>query len=423
MNIASIVNWTSLVLFYVLVGGFLYSKRKEVFTQWYVFFMYRTQTGIKFIKSLASKAQYFWRGYGYVAIPVGFLGMITILGMLISSVVNMFANPETAAPAASVVVPWGSTGVHGAIITVSIWYFLSAVLVTVLVHEGAHAVIAAAHKFKIKSTGFGMFAVIPFFFVEPDDEQINSAPTSKKMSIFAAGPFTNIVVAFIAIALSAFLILPPIAGNMQVNGVEVMEVNASMPAALAGLQNGDIITQVDMYDLYESEPLTSGAKIAFNHVSALSMNWPEVHPNQIVNIKTLDGKDLNITSTAAPSELTFIGKVMNKIGLLDAEDIQPRGVLGISKMRPIIEAKAGAGVKVGILGIIYTLFSWITIFNLGIGLFNLLPIGPLDGGLMVRALSEKIFKKKGAKVFSVVSITALITLLLSIFGVYLVKLF
>jgi len=40
------------------------------------------------------------------------------------------------------------------------------------------------------------------------------------------------------------------------------------------------------------------------------------------------------------------------------------------------------------------LLFWLFLLNLGIGLFNLLPIGPLDGGRMFQLVCFKFFKKK-----------------------------
>ena len=39
---------------------------------------------------------------------------------------------------------------------------------------------------------------------------------------------------------------------------------------------------------------------------------------------------------------------------------------------------------------------WVFIFSIGIGLFNLLPLGPIDGGRMFYVSSLKIMSKKTA---------------------------
>lgn len=416
MDVAAVINWISLPIFYAFVAMFLYHNRANVTTQWYIFYMYRTQTGIKFIKSLAKKAELFWRLYGYLGIPVGFLAMVVITGTIVSAVVGMLTNPQTAAPAASIVVPWGSTGVHGALITVSIWYFIVAVMATVLVHEGAHAVIAAAHHFKIKSTGFGLFAVIPFAFVEPDEDQINKSKAVKQLSIYAAGPFTNIITAGLVLCAVTFLILPALAGTMQVNGLEVISVNKSMPAGLAGLENGDTIVQVNEINYLGTEPIVGG--LSFSYETAVSVSWPSIAPGEEVHITTASGKEITAVAQSEEVHPNLLGKIFLFFGIVDESKFEPRGVIGIDQMNPIITNSRVTPV----FGILYNVLAWITIFNLGIGLFNLLPIGPLDGGRMMKTAVESLFKKKGAKIFSGISMTLLFILLFSIFGPFLLKL-
>ena len=55
---------------------------------------------------------------------------------------------------------------------------------------------------------------------------------------------------------------------------------------------------------------------------------------------------------------------------------------------------------------IFGLFTWLFILNLGIGIFNLIPIGPIDGGRMMQVALHGIFKeeKKANKVWKSISI-------------------
>jgi len=51
------------------------------------------------------------------------------------------------------------------------------------------------------------------------------------------------------------------------------------------------------------------------------------------------------------------------------------------------------------------LLIWIEILSLGIGLANLLPIGPVDGGRMVgKALIDTNGKKKGMKIWAAITV-------------------
>jgi Zn-dependent protease len=64
-----------------------------------------------------------------------------------------------------------------------------------------------------------------------------------------------------------------------------------------------------------------------------------------------------------------------------------------------------------VVDILFTFLFWIFALNLGIGLFNLLPLKPLDGGLIFEEISNKIFKDKGRIVATIVSILTLSLLL------------
>ena len=67
------------------------------------------------------------------------------------------------------------------------------------------------------------------------------------------------------------------------------------------------------------------------------------------------------------------------------------------------------------------LFSWVVLLSIGIGLVNLLPIRGLDGGKMLEEISITFFGKKiGVKIVSYVSLFALLVILFSIFGSYIV---
>ena len=68
--------------------------------------------------------------------------------------------------------------------------------------------------------------------------------------------------------------------------------------------------------------------------------------------------------------------------------------------------------------ILSELLQWLFIFNIGIGIFNMLPMKPLDGGLMFETIFEKIFKskKKASTAIKISSIIVLGIIIMAIFG-------
>jgi len=63
--------------------------------------------------------------------------------------------------------------------------------------------------------------------------------------------------------------------------------------------------------------------------------------------------------------------------------------------RPEFIAQYGAWLP-PVMSWVAGLFFWLFILNIGIGLFNLLPIGPLDGGRMFHLVCVRFFTKKTA---------------------------
>jgi membrane-associated protease RseP (regulator of RpoE activity) len=63
------------------------------------------------------------------------------------------------------------------------------------------------------------------------------------------------------------------------------------------------------------------------------------------------------------------------------------------KTNPLFKEKYGNFTALAILWFMGLLY-WIYLLSLGIGLFNLVPIGPIDGGQMSREIFRFLFKKE-----------------------------
>jgi len=63
------------------------------------------------------------------------------------------------------------------------------------------------------------------------------------------------------------------------------------------------------------------------------------------------------------------------------------------------------------------LFGWVFALNIGIGVFNLFPIKPLDGGLMLEEVIKHFYRGKKVKyLINVVSLIMLCLVLINLFG-------
>lgn len=75
------------------------------------------------------------------------------------------------------------------------------------------------------------------------------------------------------------------------------------------------------------------------------------------------------------------------------------GFFGIQAAKHYVLLNDSLGPIPWILFELFELFNWVFILNLGIGLFNLLPLKPLDGGHMLETLLSYKFKEQLVKKF------------------------
>jgi len=380
----------SAIIFLILLTIYVYLQRKKMQTHGFFpllyFSMYKTKIGINFMDKLGRKFSKTLKFLGYVGIVIGFLGMILLAFSLIQNVYSLFATPE-AEPGVGLVLPFKVKGAF----YVPFFYWIISIFIIALVHEYAHGVIARAHNIKVKSSGFAFLAIlipiIPAAFVEPDEKTLRKRPHLQQLSVFAAGPFSNIILAFIVLGLSAFILSPIIDvmvdRNIQI--VDFIDGEFESPTKAAGVTAGETIIEID------------GTKI--DGTDSLAKVLKDKGPHSTIDLKT-DASSYTIT-------------------LIENPDDEKSGFLGIRLSQTLttkesFEEKYGSTIPL-IIRWISGLFGWLILLNLGIGLFNLVPIGPLDGGRMLQLVLHRFFDtKKGDKIWYYVSMIFLFLVLINI---------
>ncbi len=377
-------GWTLFLLFYAIVGFLLYKNRKKIQRE-YILFLYRTKAGIKLIDRLSRSC--FWKYWGYTGIGVGFLGMAFISFCLVFLVIRFLLNPLAAESAVKLVLPGPFAADTPLFMFVPIEYFIPVLLIVIVIHEGCHGIVARAHQLKLLSTGLGIFLIFPLAFVEPDEKSLEKQKLSKKLSVFAAGPFANFCGAVIALLIAVLLFNPVIFGAsaffIQSESPVVWSVEEGAPADIAGIQQDDKIFSINNIQIESKED--------FNSVLS------EISPGDTILIKTSSGAyAVETGENPTNSEVAYVGVFLSQI-----------------QMRSFLKNSIGEY----FVRYLFVLFQWIIILNIGIGLFNLLPLGPTDGGRMFFAVLKKFLKeKKARKIFKSVSIVTLALLLITIAG-------
>jgi membrane-associated protease RseP (regulator of RpoE activity) len=375
-------SWKFVLLFYIIVAIVIYIYRKKFQVENGFILLYRTDFGIKFINKFAEKHKQFLKIVGYTAIGIGFIGMIAICGLLIKGLYELIFVPA-AAPTLSLVIP--GVQIPGSPIFVPFWYGVIALFIVVVVHEFGHGIIARSHGLKIKNTGFGFFGPLPLAFVEPDEKQVVKKDSVVQQSIFAAGPFFNVLLFCFVLVLTLFVLNPVITSMVNPQGVAFGTIQEGFPAEQYGLEKDVIYTNINGLQINDSTQLTS----------ALSC----VKPGDSVTISN-ENKSVTLVTVANPKDAT-------------------KGYVGISGISTNYVLKNQVWWYKGIYYILYmftTLLEWVATLSLGIGLANLLPLGPVDGGRMLHKASIDINgKDKGIKIWATISIITVITMIILIF--------
>jgi len=352
------------IVFIILLAAFLWRKRKHVNLQKALFpifyvVMYRSSLGLSAMSGWAKKYPRVLKALADLGVILGFLGMVLICVQLIYITIQSFT--VTAQPGVQLVLPIDAKGVF----YVPFTYWILSIFLLAVVHEFAHGVIARLYNIPVKSSGFAflciLLPVVPAAFVEPDEKVLQKKSYRQQLGVFAAGPFSNMLFALVSLIL--FLLLSPVQlAAFDTVGVEVTKITDGSPAEV--LSVGDIMTEINQQQI--TNP---------GNVSAILQQFS---PNESVLIKT--NKELhNITLGSHPenSSQPYFG-----VQLKSAEELNQEFALSYGSWTAFI-VKWFNG-----------LLFWLFMLNLGIGLFNLLPLGPVDGGRMFQLVCFKLFKNK-----------------------------
>lgn len=368
----------SLILFY----GFLYLfylKHKEKFTiQGKLLFMYRTKLGLRLMDALPKRFPRFVKVLGFFGIVTGFAGMGFIFVFLIKETFSFLVTPA-AAPALAPVLP--GISIPG-VPKLSFWHWVVSLFFVATLHEFSHGILARLHKIKIKSSGFAFLGPLLMAFVEPDERQMKRKSKYKQLSIFAAGPFANILSGAVFFALLMFAFIPAYSSLYEVNGINVYNITEGYPVAQAGIKAPFMITAID------------GAKITSPKIA---MEKTAFIPGQSIELMTSQG--------------------YSKIKAIQDPNNATRGVIGISSVdfsmrlkydwiAPFVPAIKWVGMLLG----------WLFMISIGVALFNLLPLGAVDGGRMFLVAMLCIFKdeKKARMAWSVFTAVCLLLIFINL---------
>ena len=383
---------TDIALFagFVMAAALLiYADRKSVKLEGIVFIR-RTQRGRSFIDKVASRHAGFWRKMSYVGIVLGIIFMILGSLLLLQQAYAVFSGAEGGVKLllpGPVSDPVNAPGVF----VVPWWIWVIGIAFVIIPHEFMHGIMCRIDKVRIKSVGWLLLIIIPGAFVEPDEKQLAKMPKRTKLRVYAAGSFANMIVATVVLVIAFFSVFALSASSAMVPAGVAFSTFGGGAAHNASL-NGSIIAINDI-------PTTTHAQLpaeiqkhrpgnTIRITTAETQFVSGFFPAGVVNLVHTNTKQVTL------AENPETGKPMLGIGVT-GESVQ---------LRVNFQAYATASV----------LLFWIFLFSFGIGLVNLLPIKPLDGGLIFEELVSGSRHKK--VIVRTVSVAMLLILLFNIIG-------
>lgn len=392
-----------LVVFLAGLAAFLYKDRNKIQRSSILFYR-RTKNGIDKIDAIQKRFPRFWKAYGWGAAVSGVLSMLFAAVYIGNQYVGVFRSGSIEESGLSAVLPGlvSESSFQPGVSFIPVEYWIISIGIVMTVHELSHGIVARSEDFEINSVGWIVLGIFPGAFVEPkgekmlpagegeeeefheeDEDEDESGMTSgmwdqgslaSRIKVLGAGSFANYLVGFLFLLLSIGAL-----GVVAQPGEIVYVAQDDYPAAEAGLTNGTLYS-----------------------VNGDSIDSMEDMQNLADSIEPGD----EVTLNTSQGVYTVI-----------AEERNGDGHIGI-RFGQTTELKEPYRPYEGILNWIISLFETVFILNLGIGLVNMLPFKPLDGGQIVGGIVDKYIGGDGTKAFNYFSLAGMIlligTILLSI---------
>jgi membrane-associated protease RseP (regulator of RpoE activity) len=351
----------------------------------------------------------YWRGfriYGSIGVFMVILVSVLMVALILLSVnLTVALKPEPTAinkPQNLFLIPGVNEFVPS---TLAVWF---AFILTLVVHEFGHAILCRIERIRVKAMGV-LFLVIPIgAFVEPDEEGVKQADPWPRMRMYGAGIMNNLVIGVLCFALLVSMI-----GWAQPSTEPiVIGVYKDYPAATAGIPTPSIIKTIQGY------PVETSVDVG----NILNLTRPGDHLRVgFEKNGAIFEHELNLSSwpeDLGPRESGFMGVVYyNGQAVIQKTQMSfsPIGFLMLLSV-PFIPGLEGEQLRV--LGfdipdmayytepfpffwqVIHLLF-WSGFINLAAGLFNALPMLPLDGGLIFKEGTERVLAKRGLERYGV----------------------
>ena len=232
------------------------------------------------------------------------------------------------------------------------------------------------------------------FIAAERKETYIALPCWKRIVVLFAGPGANLLTAIIAVTLILSLI------GTTTASTTLSEVSEQYPAYAAGLRAGDTITAVDGVATPTWSDFTT-AMSGVNPGETVNITYERNGEQTTVAVQAIDNAGRTIVGVTAGTQ-----RVTMSMGDAFKESIDYIGQVTVAilqlvnpatTMQTVSQSTSVVGISVvakqaADLGVVN--FIWlIALISISIGLMNLLPLLPLDGGRIVIELIQRVSRR------------------------------
>lgn len=380
-----------------------------------------TPFGLRFFDVVANSSV----GKIYASFNIYLMPLITALAvfLILGSLLVLFSN-DSEREGIREIGPQGNLLIPGLNPILPWTYGWIGLVITIIIHEAGHGIVARVYNTKVESTGIVLFLGIPIgAFVNIQQDELNKTTFKQKSAILTAGPLNNMVIAGISFGLLFVLItsLNPIS-NIQGDetGITVLAIGENSLAKSIGLSKNSIITFINAEPIEDVQELR---KILRDNLgTTIQMKW--ISEDKKEQIKSFElpasiPENKGVLGVTLTDAFIDPGLVLdnyknlfltNPLAILMPPTLQQNLVPYSDSM----SSHYTSTIFGPTFPIIANFLFWIWFINFNVGIFNALPITMLDGGQWYGTLLEnKIKTNSKIKPFTILSLVFVIIVILS----------
>ena len=285
-------------------------------------------------------------------------------------------------------------------------YALISLIITIVIHEAGHGIVARVYNVKLESTGIVLFFIVPVgAFVNIERNELEKTPLKHTSAILTAGALTNMILAGISL-FGLYLVMStlsplPISGAEE-SGVSIIGVNEGSLAEKIGLTEGSVIQTISGQSIRSIEDLRK--ILESNLGKTIDITWNDTDNNKkrglvslpiiIDNNKGILGVTLNNTT---PDPKVVLDAYKGLFSTNPLSLLAPPTLAVAETSVPysdVMADKYDSNIFGPSYPIVANMLFWIWFINFNVAIFNALPIGPLDGGQWYGSLIASRTKKE-----------------------------